>query len=1255
MATTQQITFILDNVDDYQTLVAGIPAGTSVYVLESSGDVLAQMAAIASGYSNLDTIHLFSHGSIGALNLGSLILNINNLNTYADTLSQIGASLSVNGDILLYGCNVAQGEVGQSFIDTLASYTNADIAASDDVTGSRVLGGDWVLESHNGEVESSNLVIDDYRSLLSAVTSSTIMYRGHSMGEYKNLYAFATLRADGSVVTWGYNSFGGNSSSVSLDGTIDVTQIFSNQYTFAALRTDGSVVTWGWGGYGGDSSSVASALDGTTDVTQIFSNNVAFAALRSDGSVVTWGDSNYGGNSSGVASALDGTTDVTQIYSTGFAFAALHTDGSVVTWGGSSYGGDSSSVASTLDGTTDVTQIFSTESAFAALRADGSVVTWGDSRYGGDSSGVASVLDGTNDVIQIFSNQYAFAALRADGSVVTWGYSGNGGDSSGVATSLDGHINVTQIVSNGVAFTALRIDGSVVTWGYIYGGGDSSGVASALDGTIDVMKICSNQYAFAALRADGSVVTWGSSSSGGDSSAVASALDGTTDVIQIFSNSSAFAALRADGSVVTWGNSSNGGDSSSVASTLDGTTDVTQIFSTESAFAALRADGSVVTWGNSSYGGNSSGVASALDGTIDVLSFADISSNISLHAPTSSDTSITLNEDSFLHGVLPTATDIDGDTITYATDMAPSHGMLFIQNNGAYIYIVDSNYHGSDTFTYRVTDSSGAYNTYTVGVNITSAMNHAPTSLNTTLSTNEDTAVVLSLSNFAFNDADTGNTLYSVKITTLPNAGIFTLDGSMVTLNQEILASDISSSKLIFTPSANANGVDYASFGFHVSDGTDYSVSENTLTLHVKSVRDDMTINGTSGNDTLSGDTIDLGSYDTLYGMDGNDILDGKLGADTMVGGAGDDLYYVNNTGDSVVEYTNEGIDRVVSSINYTLTHDVERLTLVKTANINGTGNEINNTLIGNSGNNTLEGLDGNDILNGSFGEDTMIGGTGDDTYYVDNVGDSVIESMDEGIDRVSSSIDYTLGQNVENLSLREFANLSGTGNELNNTLIGNSGNNTLEGLDGNDILNGSFGDDTMIGGTGDDIYVVDTIGDSVIESMDEGIDKVSSSIDYTLGQNVEKLSFRGTADLNGTGNELNNKLIGNSGDNILNGLNGNDILTGGTGRDLFVFDTTLNSTTNRDTITDFNVTDDRIELSHAIFNNLSIATGTFDTNNFYASSTGKAHDSNDYILYNTATGILSYDEDGNGSGKAIAFAILTGHPTITFQDFNVI
>jgi len=413
---------------------------------------------------------------------------------------------------------------------------------------------------------------------------------GRTNGEWLNIGAFSALKADGSVISWGYGGTGGDNSAVASQLSSGVRQIFSAGTAFAALKSDGSVVSWGNGDGGGNSNAVASQL--SSGVNQIFSSYGAFAAIKADGSVVSWGNNVGGGDSSAVASQL--SSGVRQLFSTTNAFAALKTDGSVISWG-SDVGTISSAVASQLS--TGVRQIFSTTNAFAALKADGSVVTWGKAYGGGDSSAVASLL--LSGVRQIFASANAFAALKGDGSVVTWGDGGSGGDSSTVANLLLS--GVSQIFSTGTAFAALKTDGSVVTWGYWGYGGNSNAVASQLSS--GVSQIFSTYDAFAALKSDGSVVTWGDGRWGGNSSAVAGQLG--SGVSQIFSTGSAFAALKADGSVVTWGDGMYGGNSSAVASQLK--SGVSQISSTNIAFAALKSDGSVVSWGDyAAFGGNSS-------------------------------------------------------------------------------------------------------------------------------------------------------------------------------------------------------------------------------------------------------------------------------------------------------------------------------------------------------------------------------------------------------------------------------------------------------------------------------------------------------------------------------------------------------------------------------------------------------------------------------------------------------------------------
>jgi serralysin len=228
-------------------------------------------------------------------------------------------------------------------------------------------------------------------------------------------------------------------------------------------------------------------------------------------------------------------------------------------------------------------------------------------------------------------------------------------------------------------------------------------------------------------------------------------------------------------------------------------------------------------------------------------------------------------------------------------------------------------------------------------------------------------------------------------------------------------------------------------------------------------------------------------------------------------------------------------------------------------------GTEASEELFGTDGNDTMYGYGGNDGLHGGKGADKMYGGDGDETYYVDNVGDVVIENAGEGKDTVRSDIDYKLGANVENLYLDGPNAFNGTGNELDNTLIGNSNSNMLFGNDGNDHLDGRGGADGMLGGDGHDSYIVDNAGDVIWEFEDKGDDHVWSSVSYELSSHVERLTLlnEGGA-INGTGNDLDNNIDGNSSKNILkgglgndwlNGKEGNDTTYGGDGNDNFIVD----------------------------------------------------------------------------------------------------
>ncbi|MDB5430609.1 MAG: hypothetical protein JWP35_1725 [Caulobacter sp.] len=291
-----------------------------------------------------------------------------------------------------------------------------------------------------------------------------------------------------------------------------------------------------------------------------------------------------------------------------------------------------------------------------------------------------------------------------------------------------------------------------------------------------------------------------------------------------------------------------------------------------------------------------------------------------------------------------------------------------------------------------------------------------------------------------------------------------------------------------------AGGIDtvtYASAGSAVSVDLTIVVAQNTVGAGIDTVKNFENVTGSDFNDTITGNsavnllTGGLGG-DSLYGGGNNDTLDGGDGADLLDGGVGND------------------------------------------------------TLYGGAGIDSLVGGDGKDILDGGAGADTMDGGIGDDTYYVDDAGDVITEGVGAGGDTVmATSVSYTLGDNVENLTNAGSGDFTGTGNALINIMTGSGGADTFYGMDGNDKLNGGAGNDVLVGGNGADTLTGGLGADAFVfnstaESLTTGADTIAdfshaqgdyidlSAIDANTTTGADDaFSFIGTANFSHHAGEL--------------------------------------------------------------------------------------------------------------------------------------
>ncbi len=948
--STQQLIIVDSQVNNWQSLVSNAGADTAVLILDSSSDGLTQISdyltawsanAGAPGFTPLQSIQIISHGGAGSLLLGSSTVTDSNLSLYSRQLATIGKALSENGDILLYGCNVAADPAGVQFINRLAALTNADVAASNDLTGAAALGGDWLLEAATGTIDSSSAFnAADYAGTLAVNTAPAFSVGDGrittTVGSSSDAATSVAVQADGKMVLGGYSWNGSN-------------------YDFALTRynSSGSLDT----GFSGDGK-VTTAVGSGDDYGQS-------VAVQADGKIVLGGFSwNDGSN---------GTFVLTRYNSNGSLDTGFGVNGKVTTiLGGNDYG---YSVTVQNSGKILLSGFNWNENGDGSSNGDFAQV-----RYNSDGSLDTGFGSAGKTTTALSGDDYGYsAAVQADGKILVAGYNWNVSNydfalmrynsNGSLDTSFGGDGKVTTAVGAGDDYgysVTVQDDGKILLGGTSYNSsnGDFALVRYNSDGSLDtgfdgdgkvVTALSSDDYGYSvAVQDDGKILLSGSADNGSNASFVLArynsdgSLDGSFDAVNTLNSTPRYTENGA-------------------AAVLDSTV---QIYDAELADQG-HYNGASITLAR--HGGANSQDVFAGSGN---LSFSG--SNVLLSA-------VNIGTVSNSNGTLAINFNSNATQARVNTALS-SLAYRNTSDNPAASVQIDWTFSDGNTGTQGTGGALRALGS--TAVNIT-AVNDAPVlttpiAISYTDTIFDDTFASVSRSLVA-SDADSSRLTYSITGGTDNGLSISKSSayGMLTVIKATGVYSFVANDAAIEPLTAAAS----TSFTVTVSDGSLSNSKILTINIAQRGVTESI------GNNTLTG----TAGNDKFDGLAGNDIINGMAGADTMKGGLGNDTYFVDNAGDVVTETSTlaSEVDTVNSSISYALRANLENLVLTGTAAINGTANTLNNVLTGNTGAN---------ILIGGLGKDTLTGGSGADKFKFNAEADTGAASTRDIIVDFSSS-----------------------------------------------------------------------------------------------------------------------------------------------------------------------------------------------------------------------------------------------------------
>lgn len=866
-----EVVFVDPTVPNYQDLLGGMNPNSEVIILDGGQDGVEQMATALSGRTDLNAIHLISHGDAGTLQLGTGTLNAENMSgKYADALATIRQALSEQADILVYGCDFAEGDTGQAAVHLLAELTGADVQASTDLTGHLSLGGDWELEVSTGTIETSLAVGYDVQVNWAAVlgtetVSDTFSTRSYDRNDGTQSWSSSWSESDAGR----HGASGGdvrvNSGQLRIDadavGTaisrgVDLSRATSATLSFAytnrltgADRVELRVSTDGGSTYRSLGSGVFSATANTGRGTARFDLSDSLSANTKIQFIVTDTDgrggdrlqvdniqvsydtgpannaptvTNNGGGATASINVAENTSPVTTV--TGTDVNA----GQTLTYSIAG-GADASQFA--INSSTGQLSFVSAPNYEAPTDRGGNniydvTVQVSDGSGGTDTQVIAVNVTNVNEDPTITSNGGGAAAavnVAENQTTVT----------TVVAADVDSGTTLTYSLAGGLDAARFTIDRTTGALQFATAPNFERASDGGRNNVYDVMVQVSDGQGGTATQSisvrvtDINEVPKITSNRGGD---VAS--------VTIRENSAAVTRVRATdpdrGTRMTY---SVVGGADAALFTINQRTGVLRFNSAQNFEQPTDANRNnvyqVVVQASDGRGGIDSQVIN-----VRVTNVNEAPTDLSLPANT-----VTENATTGTVVGRVTGTDQDAsDTKTYSlTDTAG--GRFAIDSTTGVIRVADGSvldYESATnhTVTVRVTDRGGLTYDETFTINLTN-VNEAPTGADTTITINKDTSYTLTTANFGFSDVDVGDSWSAVRIDTVPGAGTLTLSGVAVTAGQVMTVSDLTAGNLVFTPAADAKGTGYASFTFSVRDsGNLYDAVPNILTFDMTPVND---------------------------------------------------------------------------------------------------------------------------------------------------------------------------------------------------------------------------------------------------------------------------------------------------------------------------------------------------------------------------------------------------------------------------------